>query len=86
MFPLWFLTSSIKLVNKMGRAAVIYFHPWEIDEVQPRVHAGFKDRFLHYNNIDQTEKKLHSLLETFSFSTLNDVVEQTDVTQTWPKW
>ncbi len=86
MFPLWFLENSIRVINQSGRPAVIYFHPWEIDEVQPRVPAKLVDRFLHYNNIDQTEKKLHALLKKFSFSTLNDVINQTPVEKEWPEW
>ena len=86
MFPLWFLENSIKVINQSGQPAVIYFHPWEIDEFQPRVPAKFMDRFLHYNNIDQTEKKLHALLDKFSFSTLKDVVKQTIVKKEWPEW
>ena len=86
MFPLWFLESSIKVINKAGRPAVIYFHPWEIDQFQPRVSAKMMDRFLHYNNIDQTERKLRSLLDKFSFSTLREVIDQTKVEHTWPDW
>ena len=86
MFPLWFLEKSIKVINEKNRPAVIYFHPWEIDQFQPRVPAKMMDRFLHYNNIDQTEEKLSSLLSNFSFSTLQDVINQTKVEKTWPEW
>jgi len=86
MFPLWFLESSINVINKAGRPAVMYFHPWEVDEFQPKVAASMMDRFLHYNNIDQTEKKLRALLAKFSFSTLKNVIDQTKVKHTWPQW
>ncbi|MBN1464821.1 DUF3473 domain-containing protein [candidate division KSB1 bacterium] len=86
MFPLWFLEKSIKVINDAGRPAVIYFHPWEIDQFQPRVPAKMMDRFLHYNNIDQTEEKLCALLAKFPFSKLQDVIDKTTIDKTWPEW
>ncbi|NIA29605.1 MAG: DUF3473 domain-containing protein [Actinobacteria bacterium] len=86
MFPLWMIEKGIRAINQSGRPAVIYFHPWELDELQPRVHAGAVDQFLHYNNIDQTEKKLYSLLQKFEFSTLSNVIASTKITKTWPRW
>ena len=86
MFPLWIIERGIRDINKKGRGVVIYFHPWELDFYQPRFSAGKVDRFLHYNNIDQTEKKLEALLQKFSFTTLEQVRAATKIKKIWPRW
>ena len=51
-----------------------YFHPWEIDEHQPRVAgASAKSRFRHYININKTYGKLDRLLSDFSWGTMREV-------------
>jgi polysaccharide deacetylase family protein (PEP-CTERM system associated) len=57
----------LRRVNDVeGRAAVFYFHPWEIDPQQPRVPGiGAKTRLRHYLNLDRTERRLQQLLEDF---------------------
>lgn len=58
---------AIRRVNRVDRrAAIFYFHPWEIDPEQPRV-AGIspKTRFRHYLNLHRTEARLRRLLDDF---------------------
>ncbi|MCV2886048.1 DUF3473 domain-containing protein [Aestuariibacter sp. AA17] len=51
-----------------------YFHPWEIDDAQPRLtDAPLKSRFRHYVNLKYTEGKLERLLQDFNWSTMKDV-------------
>ena len=56
------------------RAAVFYFHPWEIDPDQPRV-AGLpvKSRARHYINLAAMEPKLHRLLGDFAWDRIDQV-------------
>lgn len=50
------------------RAAIFYFHPWELDPGQPRVEdATAKTRFRHYVNLDRTEGRLSRLLSDFKW-------------------
>jgi polysaccharide deacetylase family protein (PEP-CTERM system associated) len=50
------------------RAAIFYFHPWELDPDQPRVKdATAKTRFRHYLNLDRTEGRLRRLLSDFKW-------------------
>jgi polysaccharide deacetylase family protein (PEP-CTERM system associated) len=86
MFPIWIIERGIRSLNKKGISAVVYFHPWEMDTGLPRIAAGWKDRLLHYNNIDSTEKKLVRLLSKFTFSTLKDVVSSNEIIEIWPRW
>ncbi|MDR0634411.1 MAG: DUF3473 domain-containing protein, partial [Azoarcus sp.] len=57
-----------------GRAAVFYFHPWEIDPDQPRVRGiPFRGRFRHYLNLSRTEGRLRRLLDDFRWGRMDDV-------------
>jgi polysaccharide deacetylase family protein (PEP-CTERM system associated) len=58
---------QIARVNRNdGRPAIFYFHPWEVDPDQPRVHeASVKTRFRHYLNLSRTETRLQRLLSDF---------------------
>src|SRR5574337_528298 len=54
--------------------AVFYFHPWEIDAGQPRVHGiGFKTRFRHYVNIECMEKRVGQLLKDFRWGRMDQI-------------
>jgi polysaccharide deacetylase family protein (PEP-CTERM system associated) len=65
----------IQRVNQAdGKSAIFYFHPWEIDPGQPRVHnASAKTRFRHYVNLDKTETRLTRLLSDFQWGRVDDV-------------
>lgn len=57
-----------KVNQDEGRAAIFYFHPWEIDPEQPRVrNASIKTRFRHYVNLGRTEGRLRRLLHDFAW-------------------
>ncbi len=67
-FPYSFIKSVVKGLNKKGAPAVVYLHPWELDESHPRVNVPLKERCIHYFNIKSAEKKLRSLLRDFKFT------------------
>jgi len=73
MFPYWFISRSIRKINKEGEPAVIYFHPWELDIHQTKIEAGTRSRFRHYTNLRAFEPKLRRLLAEFKFSTIEEV-------------
>jgi polysaccharide deacetylase family protein (PEP-CTERM system associated) len=65
----------LRRVNREDReSAVFYFHPWEIDEGQPRV-AGIdaKTRFRHYVNIPRMESRLRQLLVDFRWGRMDQI-------------
>lgn len=72
---------GLRRVNEHdGRAAIFYFHPWEIDPGQPRPHGiGFKTRFRHYLNLDQMEGRLRRLLGDFRWGRVDHVYLGTGV-------
>ena len=56
------------------RAAIFYFHPWEIDPEQPRVtDATARTRFRHYINLKRTAARLDRLLSDFSWGRADQV-------------
>ena len=66
----------LRRVNNVDcESAVFYFHPWEIDDAQPRV-AGIdlKTRFRHYVNLGRTERRLRSLLTDFRWGTVTETI------------
>jgi polysaccharide deacetylase family protein (PEP-CTERM system associated) len=75
LLPAWLIKKAINNINENeGKPAVIYFHPWEIDNEQPRIKAGFKSRVRHYINIDKTLQKVKYLLASCEFSPMMDVL------------
>lgn len=66
---------QIEKVNRDDRRpAIFYFHPWEVDPGQPRVHqAAAKARFRHYVNLDRTEHRLRRLLGDFQWGRADQV-------------
>ena len=62
-------------VNRIdGKPAMFYFHPWEIDPEQPRIHAaGWKSKIRHYINLHRTERRLKRLLSDFRWDRVDRV-------------
>jgi polysaccharide deacetylase family protein (PEP-CTERM system associated) len=67
----WMLTR----VNRVDmEAAVFYFHPWEIDALQPRVeNIDLRTRFRHYVNISKMSDRVQRLLGDFSWGRMDDI-------------
>lgn len=65
----------IRQVNRNDRrAAMFYFHPWEVDPGQPRIPgAPLKSRFRHYVNLDSMEAKLDRLCKDFRWGRADQV-------------
>jgi len=77
LFPLSLVERGIRKINdREKQPAIIYIHPWELDPEQPRIPANMLSRFRHYVNLDTTEKKLHSLMSHFKFTTLSKLSVQ----------
>ena len=75
LYPYRFSRALIRRVNESERkAAVFYFHPWELDPGQPRI-AGtsLRTRFRHYLNLTRTEARLRRLLRDFRWDRMDSV-------------
>ena len=59
----------------MDGPLIFYFHPWEIDPDQPRMHnAPLKSRIRHYLNLSGMEKKLARLLSDYDWVRVDEVL------------
>lgn len=74
LLPVHLIKWGIDQINEQGKPAVLYLHPWEIDPGQPRIRAGWKSRFRHYNNLSKTEAKLRYLLNGVSYAPMGQVL------------
>lgn len=76
VLPYGFSRWAISQVNREGRPAVFYFHPWEVDPDQPRVAgAPLRSRLRHYTNLTRMEAKLERLLRDFAWGRVDEVVQ-----------
>ncbi len=80
----WFRARPYTLSKKLfARAAstlegpaIFYFHPWEIDALQPRIKgASLKSRLRHYINLSSMEGKLNRLLHDFTWGRIDDALQ-----------
>lgn len=59
---------AVRAANAAERAAIFYFHPWEIDPGQPRVrNAPLRSRLRHYARLGTMEGKLDRLIRTHAW-------------------
>jgi polysaccharide deacetylase family protein (PEP-CTERM system associated) len=76
LLPLAVTRAAIAGLERRGRPAALYLHPWEFDPEQPRVDAPAFGRWRHYVNLDRTLPRLEALLERFRFGTLAEVIAE----------
>jgi len=74
LVPYFYVATVIRGMNKRGIPALVYIHPWEFDQEQPRIELPFSRRFMHYFNVRVTPVKVEGLLRHFSFAPLRDVL------------
>lgn len=76
----WFVTRRLLHgVRRQGRPLNVYIHPWEFDPHQPRIQAGLKSRFRHYQNLSTTASKIRSLLHEFRLTSMSGVLDDFDL-------
>jgi len=63
-----------KFEEQYREKVVVYFHPWELDPDQPRIHGKTKSRFRHYTNLAKMEGRLRELLKSYSFESLSAAI------------
>lgn len=63
--------------SKDEQSGIFYFHPWEIDQEQPRIDGvSSKTKFRHYVNIPQMEQKLARMFKEFNWGRVDAVFKQ----------
>jgi polysaccharide deacetylase family protein (PEP-CTERM system associated) len=65
---------AVARVNRAGRPAIFYLHPWELDPDQPRVPGlKLKSRLRHTVNLSRTEARLERLAGDFAWDRMDAV-------------
>jgi len=68
IFPSWYTDFAFRQIGRRHREPVgVYFHPWEIDPEQPRIHASLRSRFRHYTSLGKMEHRLRHILGKYRF-------------------
>lgn len=60
--------------NIYQQQVVVYFHPWELDPDQPRIHGRLRSRLRHYTNLERMQGRILSLLASYSFQPFRDAL------------
>jgi polysaccharide deacetylase family protein (PEP-CTERM system associated) len=76
LYPYAITKAGLNQINRGQKPFIFYLHPWEIDTEQPKISAGWKSRFRHYNNLDKCEHRLERLMSDFKFGTAMGVLKR----------
>ncbi len=77
ILPTAYTRRAFRAVNQgEKRPAIVYFHPWEIDPEQPRLKLPLKSRLRHYTNLRGMKKRVTTLLESYEFVPLRELLAQ----------
>ena len=75
ILPYALMKHGIRSINKKEKApAVLYLHPWEIDDSQPRLEVSWKSRTRQYTGLAGMKAKLERLLRDFTLASIYDAV------------
>ena len=75
MMPQRLFCWAMQKVN-VGGPGMLYIHPWELDEHQPRLSASLLTRMTHYGNLGKTYRKLEHVLSMFEFVPLGELLKE----------
>ena len=77
ILPFALVKNGVRAINQSEHApAVLYLHPWEIDNDQPRLAASWKSRKRQYTGLAGMQSRLERLLRQFSFGRIDQCVYQ----------
>ncbi len=68
--------AAVAALERRGRPAALYLHPWELDPQQPRVSAPWFKRWRHYLNLERTLPRLEALLARHRFGSMAEVLAE----------
>ena len=75
-FRLYPYAVTRKLLQKAQKHGdvVLYFHPWEFDDSQPRVALPPLKKFLHYVGLSKNRDKFQRLLDDFPLKPVRELL------------
>lgn len=75
IFPYLLTKTGFRSINKTGKPAVFYLHPWEIDPDHPRIDLPRRIAATHYFNLKATSGRLTRLLRDFKFAPMKEIID-----------
>jgi polysaccharide deacetylase family protein (PEP-CTERM system associated) len=75
IFPYAVTRAGFRSINRLGRPAVFYLHPWEIDPHQPRIPLPRRISATHYFNLKATAGRFARLLRDFRFAPMKEILD-----------
>lgn len=66
LLPSWLMERGIEQAGREGRPAVVYFHPWEFDEEQPRLAMPWLSRVRMYAGVSTALERLEGVVKKFA--------------------
>jgi len=68
--------AALRRINRAGRPAVVYLHPWELDPDQPRLpELPARQTWYHYWGLGKAPRKYARLLSDFRFGSISQYRE-----------
>jgi polysaccharide deacetylase family protein (PEP-CTERM system associated) len=74
IYPYALTRWAFRALNRLGRPAAFYLHPWEVDPDHPRIPLPRRIAATHYFNLRGTEPRLRRLLKDFRFAPMSQVL------------
>lgn len=74
IYPYALTRRAFRSINRAGRPAAFYLHPWEIDPDHPRIPLPRRIALTHYFNLGATERRLRRLVRDFKFAPMKEVL------------
>lgn len=70
LLPLFLIRYFIRELNRQGKKAIIYLHPWEFCTDLPRVKTSLIGKIVSYWGTAHVASKLEALLQVFTFTSI----------------
>jgi polysaccharide deacetylase family protein (PEP-CTERM system associated) len=71
LLPYAVTAAALRRINRAGRPAVVYLHPWELDPDHPRLpDLPSRRTWYHYWGLDAAPRKYARLLREFEFGSI----------------
>jgi len=74
IYPYQVTKQAIRALNRSGKPATFYLHPWELDPEHPRIDVPRRIALTHYFNLGATERRLRKLLRDFKMAPMKEVL------------
>lgn len=72
-FPMFVTRAAIRQQEQVGRSAIFYIHPWELDLDQPRLSVDMLTKIRHYRGLKHVSHRIEILLQSFQFGAIRDI-------------